>query len=123
MGQETLAPIGSGAHWLVAESSLMRGWPAASRLRNSSPHGPVLADSDANRMFWLIEPNAADELAYVRHLTVHPAGWLLPCPPTSRQVDGLFWLWHPDGKGHLNDPALIAAAFGPGGYLSEVEAR
>ncbi|MFG3207850.1 hypothetical protein [Streptomyces sp. NPDC048192] len=41
-------------------------------------------------MFWLIEPNTADELADVRHLTVHTAGWLLPCPPTGWQVDGLF---------------------------------
>ncbi|MEV6116627.1 hypothetical protein AB0L59_30170 [Streptomyces sp. NPDC052109] len=119
--QETLAPIASGAHWLVAESSLTRGWPAASRIRNS-PHGPVLADPDANRMHWLIAPNAAEELADVRHLTVHPEGWLLLCPPTGWQVEGRFWLWRPDGTGHLNDPALIAAAFGPGTYRTEAEA-
>ncbi|MEU8031950.1 hypothetical protein AB0C13_25440 [Streptomyces sp. NPDC049099] len=119
--QETLAPIASGAHWLVAESSLTRGWPAASRLHNS-PHGPVLADPDANKMFWLVAPSAAEELADVRPLTVHPAGWLLPCPPTGWQVDGRFWLWRPNGSGHLNDPALLAAAFGPGGYRAEGQA-
>ncbi|MFI0808619.1 hypothetical protein [Streptomyces echinatus] len=81
----------------------------------------MLADPDANRMFWLIAPNAAEELADVRHLTVHDEGWLLPCPPTGWQVDGRFWLWRPDGSGHLNEPALIAAAFGLGGYRTEVE--
>ncbi|MET8803597.1 hypothetical protein [Streptomyces sp. NPDC004546] len=120
--QETLAPITSGTRWLVAESSLTKGWPAASRLRNS-PHGPVLADPDANKMYWLVAPGAADELADVRRLVVHPAGWSLSCPPTGWQVDGRFWLWRPDGSGHLNDPALIAAAFGPGGYSTEAEAR
>ncbi|MGW2417890.1 hypothetical protein ACWC0C_01300 [Streptomyces sp. NPDC001709] len=120
--QQTLAPIASGEHWAVAESRLTQGWPAASRIRNSSPHGPVLADPDANKMFWLVALGAAEELADVRHLAVHPAGWLLPCPPTGRQVDGRFWLWRPDGSGHLNDPALIAAAFGPGGHLPEAEA-
>ncbi|KUN03961.1 hypothetical protein AQI95_21210 [Streptomyces yokosukanensis] len=120
--QEILAPIASGAHWLVAESSLMRGWPAASRIRES-PHGPVLADPDGNRMFWLVAPSAAEELADVRQLVVHPAGWLLPSPPTGWQVEGRFWLWRPDGTGQLNDPALIAAAFGPGGYRTEAEAR
>ncbi|MGW2651192.1 hypothetical protein ACWC2T_41535 [Streptomyces sp. NPDC001393] len=120
--EERLVPIPSGAHWLVAESSLTRGWPAASRIRNS-PHGPVLADPDANKMYWLVEPGASEELADVRQLTVHPAGWPLSCPPTGWQVDGLFWLWRPDGSGHLTDSALIAAAFGPGGYSVEVEAR
>ncbi|MER6065089.1 hypothetical protein ABT167_28775 [Streptomyces sp. NPDC001792] len=119
--QETLAPIASGAHWLVAESSLTKGWPAASRLRNA-PHGPVLADPDANKMYWLVAPGAAEELADVRRLVVHPAGWPLSCPPTGWQVEGRFWLWRPDGSGHLNDPALIAAAFGPGGYRTEAEA-
>ncbi|MFF3920545.1 hypothetical protein ACFYZB_45565 [Streptomyces sp. NPDC001852] len=120
--EECLAPIASGAPWLVAESSLTRGWPAASRIRNS-PHGPVLADPDANKMFWLVEPGAAEELADVRELTVHRAGWSLSCPPSGREVDGRFWLWRPDGTGHLNDFALIAAAFGPGGYRPEAEAR
>lgn len=120
--QETLAPIASGDHWLVAESSLTRGWPAASRIRNA-PHGPVLADPDANLMFWLIAPGTAEEFADVRHLTVRPAGWLLPCPPTGWQVEGRFWLWRPDGSGHLHDPALVAAAFGPGGYRTEAGVR
>lgn len=119
--EERLALITSGTHWLVAESSLTQGWPAASRLRHS-PHGPVLADPDANKMFWLVAPDVAEELADVHHLVVHPAGWSLSCPPTGWQVDGRFWLWRPDGTGHLNDPVLIAAAFGPGGYRTEAEA-
>ncbi|MFF3912687.1 hypothetical protein ACFYZB_04250 [Streptomyces sp. NPDC001852] len=120
--EERLAPIPSGAHWLVAESSLTQGWPAASQLRDS-PHGPVLADPDANKMYWLVAPDATEELADVHRLVVHPAGWSLSCPPTGWQLDGRFWLWRPDGTGHLNDPALIAAAFGPGGYRTEAEAR
>jgi hypothetical protein len=119
--QEALALIASGAHWLVAESDLTRGWSAASRLRNA-PHGPVLAAPDANAMYWLISPDAVEELADVRQLVVHPAGWMLRCPPTGWQVDGLFWLWRPDGTGHLTDPALIAAAFGPCGYRREASA-
>ena len=74
-------------------------------------------------MYWLVAPAAAEELADVHRLVVHPAGWSLSCPPTGWQLDGRFWLWRPDGKGHLNDPALIAAAFGPGGYRTEAEAR
>ncbi|MEV5879736.1 hypothetical protein AB0L75_37095 [Streptomyces sp. NPDC052101] len=120
--EEDLALIASDAHWLVAESSLTKGWLAASRLRNS-PHGPVLADPDANAMYWLVAPDSVEELAKVRHLVVHPAGWSLSCPPTGRQVDGRFWLWRPDGSGRLNDPALMAAAFGRCGYDSEAEAR
>lgn len=119
--QNLLAPIASGTRWLVAESSLAQGWPAASRLRNS-PHGPVIADPDGDRMFWLVAPSAAGELSDVHHLVVHPAGWPLLCPPTGWQVEGRFWLWRPDGSGHLNDPALIAAAFGPGGYRTEPKA-
>ncbi|WP_227025967.1 hypothetical protein [Streptomyces fodineus] len=119
--EERLALVVSGARWLVAESRLTRGWPAASRLRDS-PHGPVLADPDADKMFWLVPLDAAEELSDVRHLVVHSAGWSLSCPPTGRQVDGRFWLWRPDGSGDLNDSARIAAAFGPRDYRPEAEA-
>ena len=46
---EGVAPIRSGPHWLVAESMLVTGMQALSRIRDEH-RGPVLVDS-------LLDPN------------------------------------------------------------------
>ncbi|MEV5434468.1 hypothetical protein AB0K80_00290 [Streptomyces sp. NPDC052682] len=110
--EETLAPIASGTHWLVAESHLRHALPAAVRIGNER-RGPVLAHPEGDRAWWLVPPGTEEQLSGVRWMTVKPSGWTLLCPPTGRQVDGHFWLWRPDGSGHLTDPAVLAAAYGP----------
>lgn len=90
--------------------------------RIGSPRlGPVLVDVEANRAWWLVAPSLSDELDDMRQLLVRPAGWALKCPPVLYSVGGRGWLERPDGSGRLTDPTLLAAAFGPGGYHSEVE--
>lgn len=118
---DTLAPIVSGERWLVAESRLAIGMPAAVRIREEQ-RGPVLADGVKDRAWWLVPPDAADELADVRQLVVQPSGWTLDCPSAGGYAANRFWLWRPDGSGHLTDPAVLAAAFGPGGYRHPAEA-
>jgi hypothetical protein len=120
-GDELLAPIASGAGWLVAQTQLTLGMPALSRIR-ADHRGPVLADPASDTAWWLVPLNAAEELADVRYVTVRPPQWLLRCPPTGWQVEGRFWLTRPDGSGRLTDPAVLAAAFGPGGYRLPAEA-
>ncbi|CAK7285082.1 hypothetical protein SGPA1_30955 [Streptomyces misionensis JCM 4497] len=53
--------------------------------------------------------------------SVPPAGWELECPTVVRFLGGRWWVEAPDGTGQLTDPALLAAAFGPGGYRREAE--
>ncbi|MCT7353611.1 hypothetical protein N4P33_15725 [Streptomyces sp. 15-116A] len=118
---DTLAPIVSGTRWLVAESTVTRGLPAASRIRDQQ-RGPVLIDPYRDRSWWLVPLEAAAELDDVRQVTVKPPGWILRCPPAGREVEHLHWLWSPDGTGHLTDPAVLAAAFGPGGRRHLAEA-
>ncbi|MET7453945.1 hypothetical protein ABZT03_19090 [Streptomyces sp. NPDC005574] len=118
---ERLAPLVCGTRWLVAESRITTGMPAVMRIREDQ-RGPVLADGELDKAWWLVPLDAAAELAGVRQLTVHPAGWSLHCPPMNSYVDYRFWLWRPDGSGHLTDPAVLAAAFGPGGYRHPTEA-
>ncbi|MFB8772081.1 hypothetical protein [Streptomyces broussonetiae] len=118
---QDLAPIASGPRWLVAESTLTDGMPAATRIRDEQ-RGPILADGIIGRAWWLVPTQAAEDLADVPHLTVHAAGWVLACPPMDTVVDGRFWLWRPDGSGYLTDPAVLAAAFGPGWYRCPAEA-
>ena len=64
---DALAPVPSGDVWLVAESRLVTGMPAAQRLR-ADRRGPVLADGDLDRAWWLAPWDAAGELADVRQL-------------------------------------------------------
>ncbi|MFE9446497.1 hypothetical protein ACFYO2_48255 [Streptomyces sp. NPDC006602] len=116
-----VAPITSGTHWLVAQTTVAHGLPAASRIREEQ-RGPVLIDPYGDRAWWLVPLDAAEELADVRQVRMRHAGWILRCPPTGREVDRLSWLWNPDGSGHLTDPAVLAAAFGPGGSRSPGEA-
>lgn len=117
----TLAEIESGARWLIAESTVTQGMPAASRIREEQ-RGPVLMAPYANVAWWLVPLDAAEELADVRQLRVRHTGWTLRCPPTGREMERMQWLWDPDGTGHLTDPAVLAAAFGPGGYRRPTEA-
>ncbi|MFC9911053.1 hypothetical protein [Streptomyces sp. NPDC059862] len=95
--------------------------PAATRIREEQ-RGPVLADGELDRAWWLVPLDAAEKLADVRQLVVRPAGWSLHCPSMGSYVDGRFWLWRPDGSGRLTDAAVLAAAFGPGGYRLPAEA-
>lgn len=113
---EALAPIASGRHWLAAESELVAGMQALNRIRDER-RGPVLADPMVEKAWWLVSLDAAAELADVRQVNVRPVGWALHCPPTGWQACGRFWLSRPDGSGRLTDPAVLAAAFGPGGLL------
>ncbi|MEV7004348.1 hypothetical protein AB0N62_43035 [Streptomyces sp. NPDC093982] len=97
------------------------GYPRLARIR-SEQRGPVLADPVMDALLWLVSLHAAEELADVRGLVVKPAGWSLHCPPTGWQMDGRMWITRPDGSGLLTDPAVLAAAFGPGGYRLPAEA-
>ncbi|MEU0069533.1 hypothetical protein ABZ027_08310 [Streptomyces sp. NPDC006332] len=115
-----LAPIVSGAHWLVAETSVSHGMPAAARIREEQ-RGPVLIDPYGDVAWWLVPLDAAEELADVRQIRMRHAGWTLRCPPSGREMERLQWLWDPNGSGHLTDPAVLAAAFGPGGYRPRTE--
>ncbi|MFJ9822286.1 hypothetical protein ACIRU3_45120 [Streptomyces sp. NPDC101151] len=116
-----LAAIPTGPHWRVAEARLSRSLETIRRL-GSNPHGPVLSDISHALSWWLLPSGLADELDDVAGLTVHPAGWVLECPPVVHSLGGKWWLALPDGTGQLTDPTLLAAAFGPGGYRLE-EAR
>jgi hypothetical protein len=118
---EQLAPIASGTPWLVAETRLATGYPMLTRIQ-AEHRGPVLADPEFDKLWWLVTLDAAEELADVRQLVVHPPGWCLKCPPTGRQIEGRMWITRPDGSGQLTDPAVLAAAFGPGGYRLPAEA-
>ncbi|MDH6630441.1 hypothetical protein M2271_008301 [Streptomyces sp. LBL] len=117
-----LASIASGAHWLVAETTVIHGMPAASRIREAA-RGPVLCDPHGDRAWWLVPLGAAEELADVPQVRVRHAGWMLRCPPGGRALERVHWLWQPDGSGHLTDPAVLASAFGPGGYRPLAEDR
>lgn len=117
---EQLAAIPTGPHWRVAETTLVRSLEALRRLRLNL-HGPVLTDTSNRLAWWLLPSGLADELDDVAGLTVHPAGWELHCPPVVHSVAGRWWLALPDGTGHLTDPTLLGAAFGPGGYRPEAE--
>lgn len=118
---EALAPIAAGARWLAAESLLVTGMQALARIRDEL-RGPVLADPLLDRAWWLVPLDAAKELADVRAVRVQPAGTPLHCPPTGWQACGRFWLHRPNGSGDLTDPAVLAAAFGLGGYRLPAEA-
>ncbi|EGX60077.1 hypothetical protein SZN_09151 [Streptomyces zinciresistens K42] len=115
---ESLAPIASGAHWLVAEGQLATRYDALARIPIQL-RGPVLADPEADRLWWLVPLTAVEELADVRQVAVRPPGWCLRCPPAGWQIGGRMWITRPDGSGLLTDPAVLAAAFGPGGYRVE----
>lgn len=118
---EALAPIASGSHWLVAESMLVAGMQALSRIRDER-RGPVLADPLLDRAWWLVPPCSAGALAHVRGVLLQPVGTPLHCPPTGWQTCGRFWLHRPDGTGQLTDPAILAAALGPVGNPLPTEA-
>lgn len=118
---EALAPIATGVRWLAAETPLIPAMHALARMRDEQ-RGPLLAEPDTERAWWLVPADAVEELADVRQVTVRPTGWPLHCPPTGWHQCGRLWLHRPDGSGWLNDPTLLGAAFGPGGPRSAVEA-
>lgn len=118
---DALAPIPSGTLWLAAESKLLPAMKALNRIREEH-RGPVLADTEADKAWWLVPLDAAEELADVRQVTVHVPGWPLHVPPTGWHLESRLWLRRPDGSGHLTDPAVLAAAFGPGGSRTPAEA-
>ncbi|WP_241826915.1 hypothetical protein [Streptomyces graminilatus] len=111
---EALAPIRSGAHWLVAESRLVAGMEALSRIREER-RGPVLVDTTLDRAWWLMPPDSGRALDCIRGIRAEPWGMPLHCPPTGRQACGRIWLHRPDGSGRLTAPAILAAALGPVG--------
>ncbi|MFF1594299.1 hypothetical protein ACFVY0_40380 [Streptomyces sp. NPDC058286] len=108
-----LAPIHC-THWLAAQAQLSVSLQALRRIPQRH-RGPLLLDPDLDTAWWLVAPDAGEELADVRLLTVHPAGWPLHCPPARRPAAGRFWFHAPDGRGRLTDPVHLASALGPGG--------
>ncbi|MFJ2006980.1 hypothetical protein [Streptomyces chartreusis] len=118
---EVLAPIPSGAHWLAAEAKSGPGYYSVQRIP-AEKRGPILADPEGDRLWWLVPLTAVEELADIGQLVVRPAGWFLRCPPSGWHIEGRMWLSRPDGSGRLTDPAVLAAAFGPGGYRLPAEA-
>jgi hypothetical protein len=119
--KEALAPIAAGTHWLAAETALIPTMQALNRIRDEH-RGPVLADVETDMAWWLVPTGSADELADLRQVTVQRTGWTLNCPPTGWSLEGRLWLNRPDGSGRLTDPAVLAAALGPGGYRLPTEA-
>lgn len=111
-----LALIPTGRLWLAAQAPLPRTVAAMQRIPPEQL-GPVLAYPEAERAWWLIPPDTADQLDDVARLTVHPPEWPLYCPALNRPVDGRVWLERPDGSGRLTDPIVLGAAFGPAGRL------
>lgn len=116
-----LAEFQAGLHWRVAESPLVPSVEAIGRI-GGNRIGPVLADVHRSVAWWLLPPDLTGELDDVHRLTVRPAGWVLKCPPVLYSVAGRWWLERPDGSGQLTDPALLGAAFGPGGARLSTEA-
>lgn len=116
--REELAPFCTGIHWWAAEAPLLQSVHAMQRI-GSARLGPVLADVEAERAWWLLPPDVGDQLDDVRQITVRPSGWILACPPVLYSVDGRMWLERPDGSGRLTDPVLLGAVFGPGGRFPE----
>lgn len=117
-GDERLAPVATGPHWLAVETRLL----TAMRALDRQCHGPVLGDTETDTAWWLVPTDAADAFAELRDVRVRPAGWTLRCPPTGWQLEGRFWMNRPDGSGLLTDPAALAAALGPGGHRLPAEA-
>lgn len=119
--QEQLAPIASGSAWLAAEARLATGYAKVLRIP-AEQRGPVLADPESDKIWWLVPRSASEELAGARQLAVHPADWALRCPPTGWHIEGRMWIVRPDGSGRLTNPAVLAAAFLAGGYRLPAEA-
>ncbi|WP_051814889.1 hypothetical protein RFN58_18920 [Streptomyces iakyrus] len=130
---EALAPIPSGRartrrrracrspSKLVAEAPLIASMQAHDRIP-SERQRPVVADPASDTTWWLVPLDTVEDLADLRAVTVQPAGWPLHCPPTGWPACGRFWFTRPDGTGELTDCAVLAAAFGPGGYRRPAEA-
>lgn len=111
-----LAPLRSGRLWLAVEVDLHRSVDAMQRIAPDRL-GPVLVHPSAGLAWWLVPSGSAEELDAVPLLTVHVTDRPLRCPPAERYVDGLGWLEKPDGSGRLTGPAVLGAAFRPGGRL------
>lgn len=109
-----LGEIPSGTHWRVVEAPLLESIAAVQRI-GPDRVGPILADTNRHRAWWLLPTSLGDDLDDIRQFTVHPPGWVLRCPPVLTSVRGWWWIERPDGSGQLTDPTLLAAAFGPGG--------
>ncbi|MGW3653460.1 hypothetical protein [Streptomyces sp. NPDC000878] len=118
---EELAPIRSGVHWRIAQAPLLQSVRAMRRI-GWQRLGPVLADPEVDLGWWLLPPSVGDELDSIRIITVHPADWVLDCPPVLHAVEGRTWLERPDGSGQLTDPLLLAAALGHGDARLPMEA-
>ncbi|MEU6376831.1 hypothetical protein [Streptomyces sp. NPDC046909] len=110
---DEFAEIPSGPHWRVAEAPLPATMSAIHRV-GPDRIGPILGDVYSDTAWWLLPPDLEDDLGDVRLLKVHPAGWLLRCPPVLRSLRGRWWIERPDGSGRLTNPALLAPAFGSG---------
>ncbi|MET7481374.1 hypothetical protein ABZT17_44715 [Streptomyces sp. NPDC005648] len=113
--------IPSGTLWRVAEAPLVESVAAIRRI-GPDRLGPILGDVYSDVAWWLLPPDLGDDLDDLRLFTVRPAGWVLRCPPVLHSVQGRWWIERPDGSGRLTDPAVLAAAFGPGGYRTRTEA-
>lgn len=113
---DEFARIPSGEHWSVAEGPLLPSIKAMKRVGRQRL-GPVLVDAPTDRAWWLLPPGRGSELDHVPHLTVHPPGWQLRCPPVLYAINERIWLERPDGSGRLTDPAALGAAFSPSGRL------
>ncbi|RZE89205.1 hypothetical protein [Streptomyces sp. SCA2-2] len=109
-----LAAIPSSGDWRVVEAPLIRSVLAMQQI-GSDRLGPALAAPASGLAWWLVPAEEADQLDDL--LTVHPAGWVLRCPPPAAAIEGRFWLELPDGSGRLTSAALLGAAFGPTGAV------
>ncbi|MFB8032477.1 hypothetical protein ACFC5Z_05895 [Streptomyces sp. NPDC056004] len=113
---DQLAHLPSGRLWLAVETDFLRSVDAMQRI-GPDRLGPVLVYASADLAWWLVPCGAEEALADLGRLTVHPAGWMLRCPPADRWITCRGWMEWPDGSGDLTDPAVLGAAFGPGGPM------
>ncbi|MGW7260800.1 hypothetical protein [Streptomyces sp. NPDC054834] len=118
---EEFAEFPTGDRWRVAEAPLTQSLTAMHRI-GGDRLGPVLADVHRDIAWWLLPASVGDELDDIRRIHVHPAGWVLRCPPVLYSLEGRWWVERPDGSGRLTDPVLLGAAFGPGGYRTDAKA-
>ncbi|MFJ5680789.1 hypothetical protein [Streptomyces sp. NPDC093097] len=111
---DRLAPVRATA-WRVAQGRCLRSLEAIRPLKRAGLLGPVLVDPADDAAWWLVADDAEDHLADIPVLTLHPAGWLLYCPPADRHFGGRYWLERPDGSDHLTDPLALGTLFSPAG--------
>ncbi|MBH1932915.1 hypothetical protein I5Q34_01170 [Streptomyces sp. AV19] len=105
-----LAPIRTTAWSVVETHDIVQAVDVLLDLRRTGRPGPVLANPEDKRIWWLLPPGQAAAFDGFTGVTVRPAGWVLFCPPADEPLCGHGWLEKPDGSDRLTHPAHLSAA-------------